>query len=609
MRPLILCICLCAIMSVNTWGEEAVQTDWSGGHGIPGPVTQWIDCFAQSQVIDWAAEPGALTLLPALPLGHAVTTSFVEPAGVAAADLDGDDDLDIISVAFAGNEVAWFENDGYGGGWNKHLIAADFHGACSLCAVDIDGDDDFDVAATAEEADEAAWWENDGSGSGWTMHVVDDAINGPFSICGADLDEDTDIDLCTAAFYAGDIVWWENLDGAGTSWTRHSIDEAFPGAWWAVVADIDGDTHLDVVGGAYYANDICWWENDGSGGGWLRHDVDLDFPRPVNLRTGDIDGDLFPDILGVSFNGELAWWKNDGAGGGWSKRQVAAGLAAPFSSRLEDLDGDGDRDVISNERNGDRVKWWANVDGLGTLWLEHVVDETSSGPNDVLAADVYGDARPEVIGSFSWDHSILWYEPVGDFAASGTLESSIFDAGRSEIQWGSISWSCATPPNTSATVEVRASGDPGDMGDWTTVPSSGEDLSTYIDDGDDYFQYRLSLASADGVATPCFNEIAITWDHVSSAEPRGPDAGWYLAAAARPTPAPFGSATIHFSAPHECRLDLTLYDVHGRTIKTLAAGCHSAGDHVATVEGLPGGFYFYQLRAEDFEQEGILIVN
>ena len=446
-------------LSAGAWANEAAQTDWSGGPGIPGPVTQWQDRFASSQALDWAALPGGLVLLAAMPIGHPATTFFAEPAGVAAADIDEDTHLDIISVAFAGHDVAWFENDGTGGGWTKHLIAEGFEGVVSVSAFDLDGDDDIDVAATAEEAHEVAWWENDGAGSGWLKH------------------------------------------------------------------------------------------------------------------------------------------------------QVASGLATPFSCRLADLDGDADLDVIGNDGDGNRVKWWANVDGLGTRWLEHLVDSTSSGPNDVLAADMDGDEHPEVIGSLSWDHSILWYEPVSDYAGSGALESSILNAGRSEVNWGTIDWSCITPPNTSVMVEVRASSDPGDMGSWSAVASSGEDLSAYVSDGDAYFQYRVSLGTTDSTIAPSFDHIQVGWDHISGVDADAYETGWFLASAATPTPSVSGSAAIRFTVPYACEIDLSLYDAQGRRITTIAQGHHTAGDHVATVSGLGGGVYYYGLSAERIERAGRLVVR
>ena len=501
-------------LSAGAWANEAAQTDWSGGPGIPGPVTQWQDRFASSQALDWAALPGGLVLLAAMPIGHPATTFFAEPAGVAAADIDEDTHLDIISVAFAGHDVAWFENDGTGGGWTKHLIAEGFEGVVSVSAFDLDGDD-----------------------------------------------------------------------------------------------DIDRDTHPDEVGAAFYANDICWWENVGGASSWIRHDVDLNFPRPINVRTGDIDDDTDPDILGASYMGEIAWWENDGAGSGWLKHQVASGLATPFSCRLADLDGDADLDVIGNDGDGNRVKWWANVDGLGTRWLEHLVDSTSSGPNDVLAADMDGDEHPEVIGSLSWDHSILWYEPVSDVAASGALGSSILNAGRSEVNWGTIDWSCTTPPNTSVMVEVRASSDPGDMGSWSAVASSGEDLSAYVSDGDAYFQYRVSLGTTDSTIAPSFDHIQVGWDHISGVDADAYETGWFLASAATPTPSVSGSAAIRFTVPYACEIDLSLYDAQGRRITTIAQGHHTAGDHVATVSGLGGGVNYYRLSAERIARAGSLVVR
>ena len=81
-----------------------------------------------------------------------------------------------------------------------------------------------------------------------------------FDLVGlADLDGDGDIDVLGAASVASHITWWENLTGAGTSWTKHTIDGAFVAAISVHAADVDGDGDLDVLGAAAAAVfDIAW---------------------------------------------------------------------------------------------------------------------------------------------------------------------------------------------------------------------------------------------------------------------------------------------------------------------------------------------------------------
>ncbi len=596
-------------LAAISWGAELVQTDWSGGGGVPGPVTDWSNRFATASAVDWASPAGSLTLLSALPVPHPVTSTFGEPACVDAADLDGDNDVDVVSVAFQGDEVAWWANDGSGGGWGKTIIAASYPSANSVHACDIDRDGDIDVAATAEGGSTVAWWANDGTGTGWTYHPVDTAAAGPFSICSADFDGDQDIDLCSALFSAGDVVWWENMDGLGVSWARHTVDASFAGAWWAVAADLDGDSDVDIAGAGYSAVQIAWWENTGNGASWTKHVIRVNFPAALNARVADIDGDADLDVMGAANSGRIFWWENEGNAATWSEHQVEVGLAGPFGARLSDLDVDGDIDILTNERTGNRVIWYENVGGSGMSWLKHLVDGTSQGPNDVMAADVDGDGVPEIISTFSWDNSILWYEPSNEYQTGGSLESSTLDGGGAVDDWGTIAWTSTGGPGTSVRVQVRASSDPANLGSWAEVAASGDDLSSYIAGGTRYLQYRVLLATADSTATPSMDEIQVSW--LSPADVEEPASGQIVTPWCRPTPnpSPAGRTTLEFGLPRSGALELALYDAAGRRVRTIADGFHTPGVHRRVIPGLPGGVYLYRLRAEGGQSTGKMVVK
>jgi hypothetical protein len=61
------------------------------------------------------------------------------------------------------------------------------------------------------ETDIAAWFENDGEGGGWTRHVVTTASNGSISAAAADFDHDGDLDVLSAGTLGGSVEWTPNL--------------------------------------------------------------------------------------------------------------------------------------------------------------------------------------------------------------------------------------------------------------------------------------------------------------------------------------------------------------------------------------------------------------
>ena len=98
------------------------------------------------------------------------------------------------------------------------------------------------------------------------------------------------------------------------------------------------------------------------------------------------------------------------------------------------------------------------------------------------------------------------------------------------------------------------------------------------------------------------DQFTITSDMVVTAAPAPRQV--YL----RATPNPFNpSTTISYGIPRDTHLTLTIYDLAGRSIKTLVAGQVAAGDHEAQWHGrdeagkqVASGVYLYQLRADEF---------
>ena len=258
---------------------------------------------------------------------------------------------------------------------------------------------------------------------GPAKYTVDDSVDWPRSVYAADVDGDGDIDVLGAAVNDNDIIWWENIDGTGTSWTEHIVDSYFSYAHSVYATDVDGDGDIDVLGAAAAARDITWWENtDGTGTVWIEHLVDGNFNGAYSVYAADVDGDGDTDVLGAAVHvNEIAWWENiDGTGTVWIEHLVDSNFEYAASVYAEDVDGDGDADIIGAAQLGDEITWWENTDGTGTSWTEHTVDGSFDGAASVYAADMNGDGDTDILGAATEAGEIAWWENTDGTGTSWT---------------------------------------------------------------------------------------------------------------------------------------------------------------------------------------------
>ena len=96
-------------------------------------------------------------------------------ATVYATDLDGDGDVDVLSASGYGDTVAWYENtDGQGTFGIQQVITSSLNNTQSVYATDLDGDGDMDVLSVSGEDDKIVWYKNSGT--------VANEINGKITI-------------------------------------------------------------------------------------------------------------------------------------------------------------------------------------------------------------------------------------------------------------------------------------------------------------------------------------------------------------------------------------------------------------------------------------------
>ena len=288
-------------------------------------------------------------------------TPFEEVTGSSVAfsdvDMDGDEDVLITGVGYAGRTSKLFLNDGMGN--FTEVLNTPFEGVwnSSIAFSDVDGDDDPDVLITGKigSFDQVSkLYTNDGAGN------FSEVENTPFediwsgSIAFSDIDGDDDPDLLITG--NNDLVSvTTNLyvnDGMGNF--TEVLDTPFDDVWLSSIAfsDVDGDGDEDVL---------------------ITGANDFSIGRISKLYLNDGMGN-FTEVQGTPFE------------------DVSDGSIA-----FSDVDGDDDEDVLITGNNLGRISKLYLNDGMGAFSEVQDTPFENVASGSIAFSDVNGDERPDVL--------------------------------------------------------------------------------------------------------------------------------------------------------------------------------------------------------------------
>ncbi len=375
---------------------------------------------------------------------RAITTRAGGARAVYAADLDGDGDMDVLSASgdilrqVGESKIAWYENlDGGASFGPQQLIASDVAGARSVTAADVDGDGDLDALSLSYYDKSILWHENtDGVGDFGLSRAVGENVNRGSSFETADLDDDGDIDVLAIA--DGNSAWFENIDGHGSFGRPQTIDDRATGGSALATADFDGDGDIDILRGY---DTITWYSNQRIPspqpqpaiiplvvGSTL---VETQVKAPSSVFAADVDGDGDMDVISANDdeNKRLVWYANvDGAVEFGRPVVIARGARPRGSTRINvqasDFDGDGDMDILWTSPSDGTAAWYENINSLGSFGPARVI--SASTTTGVLPADVDGDGDFDVVVTSA--DLTAWHENT-DGAGSFGPEQVIADTG------------------------------------------------------------------------------------------------------------------------------------------------------------------------------------
>jgi hypothetical protein len=279
--------------------------------------------------------------------------SATEEYDITAADVDGDGDLDLVSVErLAGNISVMLNNgDGTFPDINTFYIGTQ---PLAVCVADFDGDGDLDLAVTYTVYGDVGIMVNNGDGT-FMLTGTFDPGHPAFDILPADMNNDGFPDIVTANCWdiSSISVLLNQGDGTFGPASEYLLAHQFDFMYGNVfsVADFDADGDIDIAAavseGAYCVSLLF-----NSGDGSLLPEVMLPLQSmPTAIAAADIVADGSMDILisCIAAIGNPSFIILAGNGDGtFEQINLPLGLisSARHSFSVADFDGDGRLDLL-----------------------------------------------------------------------------------------------------------------------------------------------------------------------------------------------------------------------------------------------------------------------
>ncbi len=198
---------------------------------------------------------------------------------------------------------------------------------------------------------------------------------------------------------------------------EHLIEGHIPGGYSVLVADLNHDGKLDVIGLTQQITELAWYENPS----WERHVLIKDMPGLVNMAAEDIDGDGIPEIAlesGFSMvaakSSGLVWLlHHDGDPRGLWKATRIDELTTSHHVGWVDVDGDGKKEMINAPLIGAKALAPKYEDHVSLVyyrqqdWKRRLIDDQLTGVLHRLRAVQWTPGKRQQILTAGFDGIVL----------------------------------------------------------------------------------------------------------------------------------------------------------------------------------------------------------
>jgi hypothetical protein len=328
------------------------------------------------------------------------------PSSVTLADVDGDEDLEIIIGSKDESVHMWHHDGSKAPGWPKRTGGEVWSTAA---VVNFDGDPELEILIGSDDGYLYAWNE-DGTGvlqSSGRFRRPSGYVRAAPAV--DDLDGDLDFEVIAANTYGQVYAWHHD----GTGWLEaNGLFAQASGAIYGspVIADIDGVEGLEIAVATILGN-IYVWHADGTG--YLDSTGLFVSTGTIfgSLAVGDVDNNGDMEIVcPLQYGRNIKVYDHDATvHTGWPRSLDGEIYCSPA---LAELDGDGKLDVIAAAYRGDMedtasVYVFSDRGDIRAGWPKSYEADFYGSP---IVGDISGDGEPDIIAAAVDGNVYAWHD-------------------------------------------------------------------------------------------------------------------------------------------------------------------------------------------------------